>query len=91
MVATPVRMVRSRSGANFELWSPGTVVPAAWALANSPGSAAPTCNITEGAPSAEPNTPKSSAPMTGSSRAVLPSPSPRRSAAPSRSVSAGSL
>ena len=86
-----MRRVRSRSGAKSEECNPGRRSPAAFAAAYLFGSTAPTQIWTEGAPAALPNSPKSSAVITGSPSTTFSLPSDLDSAPAIRSDSFGSL
>src|SRR5262249_61989788 len=54
IVVTPVRIVRSRSGANLAVCGPGGNLPTALSFSNSPGSEAPMRKNTDGTPAVRP-------------------------------------
>ena len=84
-------IVGSLSGANSDECSEGSVVPDFRDASYFAGSTAPTRSRTDGAPAALPNSPKSSATISGLASSTFCAPICLAIAAESRFVTAGSL
>jgi hypothetical protein len=84
-------IVRSRSGAKLDECKDGSGVPFFIASSYFAGSTAPTRKRTDGTPAALPNSPKSSATISGRASTTFSAPSAPASAEAIRRVTTGSL